>query len=166
MYRLTPDEAHVLDLLKKDNFRGISKDNVMNVVSIFNKVDPEVAKALIAQMPEAIRGMVEIEKLYADLLGKGVDSCSASTASCCSSEDKIIDTCAKEVEKEIPFVEKQYFVNKMEDAVIRKEAKDTEHKETIITVIKYGGMALGAGLLFVAGMFFGNTNIKWPPKML
>ena len=156
MYRLTPDEAHVLDLLKKDNFRGISKDNVMNVVSIFNKVDPEVAKALIAQMPEAIRGMVEIEKLYADLLGKGVDSCSASTASCCSSEDKIIDTC----------VEKQYFVNKMEDAVIRKEAKDTEHKETIITVIKYGGMALGAGLLFVAGMFFGNTNIKWPPKML
>lgn len=45
--------------MKKDNFRGISKSNVMQLVSILDKVDPEVAKAIIAQMPEAVRGVVE-----------------------------------------------------------------------------------------------------------
>jgi len=164
MNRLSPDEAYVLDLLKKENFRGISKDNVMNLVSILDKVDPEVAKALIAQMPEAVRGMVEIEQFYADLMSRSIESCSASAESCFSTEDKIIDTLAKEVGKDIPFEQKQYFVDKMEDAAVRKEAKDTEHRSTLLTIAKYGGMVLGAGLFFVAGLFLGNSNVKLPSK--
>ena len=164
MNRLTPDEAYVLDLLKKDNFRGISKDNVMGLVSILDKVDPEVAKALIAQMPEAVRGMVEIEKLYADLMNKSIESCSASADACFSSEDKIIDTLAEEVGKDIPFEQKQYFVGKMEDAAVRKEKKDTEHRSTLITILEIGGMVLGAGAFFLIGMFMGNSNTKLPPK--
>lgn len=164
MNRLTPDEAYVLDLLKKDNFRDISKDNVMGLVSILDKVDPEVAKALIAQMPEAVRGMVEIEKLYADLMNKSIESCSASAEACFSSEDKIIDTLAEEVGKDIPFEQKQYFVGKMEDAAVRKETKDTEHRSTVLNILKIGGLLLGGGALVVAGMFIGNTNDKMPPN--
>lgn len=164
MNRLTPDEAYVLDLLKKDNFRGISKDNVMGLVSILDKVDPEVAKALIAQMPQAVRGMVEIEKLYADLMYKSIESCSSSSETCFSSEDKIIDTLAEEVGKDIPFEQKQYFVGKMEDAAVRKEAKDTEHRSTVLNILKIGGLLLGGGALVVAGMFIGNTNDKMPPN--
>lgn len=165
MNRLTPDEAYVLDLLKKDNFRGISKDNVMNLVSILDKVDPEVAKALIAQMPEAVRGMVEIEQFYADLLSRSIESCTASAESCYSTEDRIIDTLAKEVGKDIPFEQKQYFVGKMEDAAVRKEAKDTEHRSTLVTILEVGGMALGAGVIFLIGMFAGNANVKLPTKI-
>ncbi len=166
MNRLTPEEAYVLDLLEKDNFRGISKDNVMNLVSILDKVDPEVAKALIAKMPEAIRGMVEIENFYFELLSKTVGSCNESAAACFASEDRIIETLAKEVEKDIPFEQKKYFVDQMVDAAVRKEDKDTEHRSTLVTFAKYGGIALGAGLLFVAGMFVGNANIKISPTKL
>lgn len=166
MNRLTPDESYVLGLLQKDNFRGISKDNVMTLVSILDKVDPEVAKALIAQMPETVRGMTEIEKFYVDLLTKGIASCESSARSCFETEDKIIDVLAKEVEKEIPFDQKQYYVDQMVDAAMRKEDKDTEHRTTVFTVVKYSGMVLGAGLLFVAGLFVGNACVKIPTTKL
>lgn len=166
MNRLTPEEAYVLDLLEKDNFRGISKDNVMNLVSILDKVDPEVAKALIDKMPEAIKGMVEIENFYFKLMGQSISSCDASADSCYATEDKIIEFLVKEAEKEIPFEQKQYYVDQMVDAAVRKEDKDTEHRSTIMNIVKYGGMALGAGLLFVTGMFVGNACVKIPPTKL
>lgn len=162
MKKKTPVEAHALDLLKKDNFRGISKDNVMDLVSILDKVDPEVAKALIAQMPEAVRGMVEIEKFYAELLNRSIESCTASAKSCFSSEDKIIDTLAIEVGKDIPFEQKQYFVDQMVDAAVRKETKDTEHRSTLVTILEVGGIALGIGVAVLTGMFVGKTNVKIP----
>jgi hypothetical protein len=62
MNALSIAEKKALELMQKDNFRGISKDNVMQLMSILDKVDPEVAKNIIAQLPEAIRGSVELEK--------------------------------------------------------------------------------------------------------
>ena len=62
MNNLTTSEKRALEFMQKDNFRGISKNNVMQLMSILDKVDPEVAKSLIAQMPEVVKGVVENEK--------------------------------------------------------------------------------------------------------
>lgn len=78
----------------------------------------------------------------------------------------IINTLAEEVGKDIPFEQKQYYVNHMVDAAIRKEEKDSEHRSTVISVLKYGGMAIVAGLFFVGGLFVGNSCVKTPSKFM
>ena len=75
MNNLTTSEKRALEFMQKDNFRGISKNNVMQLMSILDKVDPDVAKSLIAQMPEVVKGVVENEKAYAGVLTKGIESC-------------------------------------------------------------------------------------------
>ncbi len=163
MNNLSAAEKKVLDLMNKDNFRGISKDNVMQLVSIIDKVDPEVAKALIAQMPEVIKGVIENEKAYAGVLTKGIESCDNSIVSCFQTEDEIVKSLQKEIDKEeTTFEQKQYYFDKMAEAAERKEHKDTEHKEMIKSVLKYGGEALAIGLIITAGIFIGKADIKLP----
>ena len=165
MNNLTAAEKTALDIMKKDNFRGISKDNVMQLMSILDKVDPEVAKELIAQIPEAVRGMLEVEKGYAEILKKGIESAEQSTASCYQTEDEIIRSLQKEIEKEgVTFEEKKFYYEKMENAAKRKEDKDTEHKSILMKVMDFGGKALLAGLLLTAGLFLGKTDISLPGR--
>lgn len=158
MKKLTPHEKSILELHKKNNFCDVSKDNVKEVVSIFEKLDPDVAKALIEQMPEAIRGMVEIEKVYKDLLIKGIDSCETTVRSCYESEDIIINTAVEEASKDIPFEEKQFYFEQMKAAAERKEKKDTEHRSTVDTWLKYGGIALAFAAGVIATIFLGGNG--------
>lgn len=166
MNKLTVSEKRALELMKKDNFRGISKDNVMSLVSILDKVDPEVAIALIDQMPEGIRGMVEMKKCYASLISRAIDSNSDSVSSCYYSEDKIIEAAAIEAKNAECFEEKQFYFGQMVNAAVRKENKDTEHRKTNETLIKYGTYALLIGAGIVAGMFLGNTKFPTPKTPL
>ena len=162
MNDLTPQEKKTLELLKKDNFRGISKDNVKNFISTLEKLDPEVAKSLIDKMPEAIRGMVEIESYYSDLLKQGIGSCETTVTSCFDTEDKIVDTLAKEIEKDIPFEQKQYFVNQMVCSAERKELKDTEHRSTVDKFVKYASLGVALGLGILTGLFLGGNGGGFP----
>ncbi len=166
MNNLSTAEKRALELMQKDNFRGISKDNVMQLVSILDKVDPEVAKAIIAQMPEVVKGVVENEKAYTSVLTKGIESCDSSTSSCFQTEDDIVKALQKEIEKEdTTFEQKQYYFEKMAEAAERKEGKDSEHKNMVLTILKYGGEALAIGLMITAGIFIGKADIKFPLKM-
>ena len=166
MNNLTTSEKRALELMQKENFRGISKNNVMQLVSILDKVDPEVAKSLIAQMPEVVKGVVENEKAYAGVLAKGIESCDMSTLSCFHTEDDIVKALQKEIDKEdTTFEQKQYYFEKMAESAERKEHKDTEHKNIVLTILKYGGEALMIGLIITAGIFIGKADIKFPSKM-
>ena len=163
MNALSIAEKKALELMQKDNFRGISKDNVMQLMSILDKVDPEVAKSIIAQLPEAIRGSVELEKAYSAALAKGMESIESTASSCFQTEDGIIQSLKKEVEREdTTFEQKQFYYEKMEAAAIRKESKETEHRDTILTILRYGGEALLFGLGFCACLFLGKANLKIP----
>jgi hypothetical protein len=165
MTNLTPAERTALDLMKKDNFRGISKDNVMQLMSILDKVDPEVAKELIAQIPEAVRGIIEAQKNYTEILSKGIDSAEHGTAACFQTEDDLIKSLQHEAEKEgVSFEEKRFYYEKMEEAAKRKESKDTEHKNMLMSILKYGGQALFMGLIVTASFFLGKTDIALPGK--
>ena len=163
MNALSIAEKKALELMQKDNFRGISKDNVMQLMSILDKVDPEVAKSIIAQLPEAIRGSVELERAYSAVLTKGMESIESTVSSCFQTEDEIIQSLKKEVEREdTTFEQKQFYYEKMEAAAIRKESKETEHRDTILTILRYGGEALLFGLGFCACLFLGKADLKIP----
>lgn len=164
MNNLSTAEKRALELMQKDNFRGISKDNVLQLVSILDKVDPEVAKAIIAQMPEVLKGVIENEKVYAEVLTKGIESCNICTTACFHTEDEIVKSLQKEIDKEeTSFEQKQYYFDKMAEAAERKARKDSEHKEMIMTILKYGGEALAVGLIITSGIFIGKAVIKHVP---
>lgn len=158
MKKLTPHEKLILEHHKENNFRDVTKDNVKEVVTIFEKLDPEVAKALIEKMPEAISGMVEIETFYFDLLKNAKESFESTTLSCFETEDTLIDSYSQEMKKDIPFEQKQYFAEQMKAAAERKEKKDTEHRESWDKLLKYGGMALTFGLGILAVIFLGGNS--------
>lgn len=163
---LSPEDKRALDLMRKDNFRGISKDNVLQLISILDKVNPEVAKDLIAQMPEAIRGVIESEKTYANLLTTGIESIKSSTESCSETEDSIIQSLREQAEKDnTSFEEKKFYYEKMAEAAERKEMKDTENKKVILTILRHGREVLTLGLCVTACIFIGRADIKFPvPK--
>ena len=163
MNNLSASEKRALELMSKDNFRGISKNNVMQLVSILDKVNPEVAKAIIAQVPDIVRGVVDNEKAYVGALEKGIESCDVSTAFCMHTEDEIVKSLQEQIDKEdTTFEQKQFYYEKMSEAAERKEHKDTEHKEMILSILKYGGEALAIGLIITAGIFIGKADIKLP----
>ena len=158
MKNLTPNEKNILQFHINEDFRNVTNDNVKEFVSIFEKLDPETAKELIERMPEAIKGLVEIHSHYFNLLKSGMDSSMSTTKPCFDTEGIIVGTLSKEVEKDIPFEQKRYYVEKMEDAVERMERKDTEHRSTIDKVMKYGGIALAVGLSVLVSIFLGINN--------
>ncbi len=165
MNNLSIAEKRALELMKKENFRGISKDNVVHLVSVLDKVDPAVAKELIQQMPEFFRGEAENVKAYAEVLKKGIDSCASIKDSCFQTQDEIIKSLQKEIEKEdTTFEQKQYYFDKMSDAAVRKEQKDTEHNNMVLTYLKIGGEVIGAGLLIMAGIYLGKADLHIPFK--
>ena len=97
---LSFEERRALELMQKENFRGVSKENVMQLISVLDKVNPQVAMSLIAQMPEAIRGIAENEKTFSGILQSGIESCDSTTESCFQTEDSIVESLKKEIEKE------------------------------------------------------------------
>jgi hypothetical protein len=96
-------------------------------------------------------------------LAKGMESIESTASSCFQTEDGIIQSLKKEVEREdTTFEQKQFYYEKMEAAAIRKESKETEHRDTILTILRYGGEALLFGLGFCACLFLGKANLKIP----
>jgi len=165
MNNLSTAERRTLELMKKDNFRGISKENVLQLVSILDKVDPEVAKELIAKMPEVIRGTVECVKNYNGVLEKGIDSFDYSSKSCYETEDMIVSALRNEIDKDgTSFEEKKYYIDKMEDAAKRKEEKDSEHKEYVTNILKFAGDGLKIAVVAIICAFLGKADIKLPSK--
>lgn len=163
MNNLTMQEKEALSMMQKDNFKNLSKKNVMQLVTILDKVDPEVAKTIVQQFPEVAKMSVELGKGYDGLLAKGLESSEWSTKVCYGTEDEIIQVAKKEIEKEgTSFEEKKYFFEKMEDAAKRKEAKDSEHKLNVNQILRYGGEAL----LIITGttLCVLGANGKFKPK--
>ena len=157
------DEQEVLGIMKKDNFRGISKDDVMHLASVLDSVEPEVAGELIKQMPEVIGNVAESEKAYFEVMSQGIKSVECGTAACFESEDAIIKACIQNAEKaDISFEEKKFYFEKMAEAAERKEAKDTENKRQVETLLELGGKVVFWGMVIAIGIFCGRADIKLP----
>ena len=167
MNNLSHSERRALEIMQKDNFRGISRENVIQLMSILDKVESDVAKAIIAQVPVVIRGIIETEQEYTNILRKEIDSYDASLDSCYKTEDDIIELLRSEIAKDsTSYEQKQYYFEKMEEAAKRKEAKDTEHRDTLISFAELAGKVFAFGLCIGAGIFIGKTNFIYPTNRM
>ncbi|MCR5667350.1 MAG: hypothetical protein K6G01_11060 [Eubacterium sp.] len=145
-------EQKKLDDMVKNRFQGITQENVGNIISILGKLEPEVAKEIVAQMPETVRGILETEKTYVDLVKRGIESSEKSMEACYKGEDEILKACRQEIHREdTTFDEKQYYMERMEEAAKRIEEKDTEQKE----YLQKSNQSFLLGLLALFGIITG-----------
>lgn len=154
-------EVKVLKKLGIDDFRHISKDKVIKMATMLDKMDPEVAKKALDQFPEFSTTIESMLHDYKELLEEAMGKNYESLQSCYNSYDLIIESCKTLLEKEkLSFEEKKEVLNMMIEVAKLKDEKDSENKRHIITLVGFGFAAIGSAALVLVNALGGNSNIE------
>ena len=147
-YSLT--EKKVLKKLQIPDFKHMTKDKVVRFVSLIPRMDPEVAKAAIAQFPEfkdlASDIVIAFKQAIDNILEKNGESQQVFYDAC----NSIIESLKKELEADtIDSEERDRIENKMIQVANMIGEKDSENKR----FLAWGGTAVAAvvGVALVVG---------------
>lgn len=143
-------EQKVLKKLNIKDFRHLTKDKVVSMATMLDKMDPEVAKKAIEQFPDFSNAVKEIFAEYKTILDKAIESNDKSESSLFDTCDAIITACQKELDKDIlTFDEKKYILEKMADIAKIKFEKDSEGKKyrILISVLGFSTVSLLIGAM-------------------
>lgn len=154
-------EQKVLKKLNIENFRNLTKDKVITMASMLDKMDPEVAKKAIEQFPEFSNTAKEMLKEYKDTLDKGLEKNKESVESYYSVCKVTIETLKKQLEnEELSFEERKYIIDKMLEVSKKMSEKDSENKKFIAIMSGLGLAAVGLVVTGLSSALGGNTNIE------
>ena len=154
-------EQKVLKKLGIEDFRHLTKDKVITMASMLDKMDPEVAKKAIEQFPNFSDTMKEILREYKESLDKAQEVNVESVKSFYDSCDMIISSLQKELERnDLTFEEKKYVIDKMMEVNKMKGDKDSENKKFIATMALFGVAAMGIVAGALSSALGGNTKIE------
>lgn len=154
-------EQKVLKKLDIADFRHITKDKVIIMASMLDKMDPEVAKKALEQFPEFATTTKEMLREYKDTLDKGLELNSESVKAYYNSCNSIIETLQKQLEdNSLSFEDKKYIIEKMCEISDRIGEKDSENKKFIVTMAMLGTVAVGVVVSAVATILGGDTKIS------
>ena len=152
-------EEQVKDALQINSFREISKAKLMEFVSLIPNMDKDVALAIIGQFPaysDCAKVMVgELKSMCSNVLTDNSDSRGAYVAA----YNGILDSLQKELNREnLSAEDRAYITEKMILVADKLAAKDTENKQFLAGLFKYGTCFMGL-VLVVGGTILG-VNIK------
>lgn len=154
-------EQKVLKKLDIADFRHLTKDKVITMASMLDKMDPEVAKKALEQFPEFSNTAKEMLAGYKDTLDKGVESNKESVQSYYESCKMIIESLQKQlVVDNLSIDERKYIIDKMLEVSKMMGEKDSENKKFIATMSVIGAAALGIVATALVSAVGGNTKIE------
>lgn len=154
-------EQKVLKKLGIEDFRHLTKDKVITMASMLDKMDPEVAKKAIEQFPNFSDTMKEILRDYKESLDKAQEANAESVKSFYDSSNMIINSLQKELERnDLTFEEKKYIIDKMVEVNKMKGDKDSENKKFIATMALLGVATVGIVAGALSSALGGNTKIE------
>jgi len=153
-------EQQVLKKLKIEDFRHLTKDKVIAMASMLDKMDPEVAKKALEQFPDFANTMKEVLIQYKEnldtLLKENGDSIKAYYDSC----DAILSSLQKELDREeLSFDERKYVIDKMLEVNQMKGMKDTENKKFLVKLAMCGVAVVTVVAGTLAAVLGANTHI-------
>ena len=154
-------EQKVLRKLHIEDFRHLTKDKVITLASMLDKMDPEVAKKALEQFPEFANTVKEMLVGYKETLDKGLETNRESVKSFYNSCKSIIEFLQKQIDTEnIPFEERKYIVDKMLEVSKMMGEKDSENKKFIATMSAIALVAVGTIAAVLASTLGGNTSVE------
>lgn len=147
-------EKQVLNQLGIKDFRGIKKTHVLELASMLDKMDPEVAKKAIEQFPNFAKTVGEMFSEYKKIVEKALESNDNSTQTVYETYKKEIEICNELIKSnELTFENKKYLLDRIHECAKAIDKKDSENKEFLFNVIKtvagvfaFCGCILGAVL--------------------
>lgn len=153
-------EQKVLKKLKIEDFRHLTKDKVITMATMLDKMDPEVAKKAIEQFPEFSETMKTILVEYKKSLDKGLEDNKESVKSFYETCDAIISSCQNMLEKEdLTFIEKKEILDQMVFVAKMKGEKNSEDKNFIAVMSAMGLFAVGITAATLVATLGGNLKI-------
>lgn len=90
----TPVEQQALEMMKRTDFKNLSKNDVLSIASKLSELRPDVAKEVIAQFPEFARLIQSSMQEYKDILGNIIASDDESIKQVYATAEKDLDTSA------------------------------------------------------------------------
>lgn len=154
-------EQKVLKRLGIDDFRHLTKDKVITMASLLDKMDPEVAKKALEQFPEFAKNAKEMLTEYKDTLDKGLENNKESVQSYYNVCNSIIVSLQRQLEDgNLSFDERKYIIDKMLEVSKMMGEKDTENKRFIAACVAVGAFATGMATVILASALGSNTNIE------
>ena len=154
-------EKKVLQKLDIQDFRYLTKDKVIKMASMLDRMDPEVAKKAIEQFPEFANTTKELLSEYKDYLEKGLESNNKSVTKVYDTYSGIIQSLQKELDKDnLSFEEKKYIIEQMKEIADKVDKKDTENKKFLAGMATLATVVVGGAIAVVATVIGGNTQIE------
>ena len=154
-------EQKVLDKLNIDSFRQLTKDKVIELSSMLDKVDPEVAKQALEQFPNFASTLKEMLVDYKNTLDLGLKENTESVKMYYDSCNQTIAALQKMLENDnLSFEEKKYAIDKMIEINKMIGDKDSENKKFIAALAVLGTAVLLVGTQVLAGTLGVNIGTK------
>lgn len=154
-------EQKVLKKLGIPDFRHLTKDKVLVMASMLDKMDPEVAKKALDQFPDFAHTTKDLLANVKEVLDKSLEENGASVHSYYDACNSIIQSLQNQLENEnLTFEDKKYIIEQMVYITNQMGSKDSENKKYLAAI---AFMALGAASAFVLalGSVLGsNTTIE------
>lgn len=157
-------EEEVKRALDLDSFRNLSKDKIIEFVSMIPNMDKDVAISLINQFPEyGIFANNAITQLKG-MCDSALESNNSSQKDAVAAYRKILDDLGILLNKEETSAEERALItDKMIEIADKISAKDSENKEFLIKVLKTVSPYVGGALVLGAAILGVNTKgVKLP----
>lgn len=153
-------EAKVLKKLDITDFRHLTKDKVIKMASMLDKMDSEVAKKALEQFPEFTNTTREMLSEYKESLDKGLEFNNESVKAVYDTYNAII-VLQKELENEnLTFGQKKYIIEQMKDVAEKVDKKDTENKRFIAGMATLATIVVGGTVVALTSVLGGNIQVE------
>lgn len=152
-------EDQVKKALAIDSFRNLSKDKIMEFVSAIPNMDKDVAIKIIEQFPSYTESANNMLAQLNIMCTNAMKENSESQKDVIEAYKKILDDLGDLLKKEtITAEERDHLTEQMISVADRISAKDTENKDFLNGIIKYGFPIIGGAL--VLGAVILGVNVK------
>lgn len=156
-YMVTENE--VKKALAIDSFRNISKDKIMEFVSAIPNMDKDVAIKIIEQFPAYAESANNMISQLNTMCNNAMKENSESQKEAIKAYNKILDDLGELLKKDIITAEERaYITEQMITVADRISAKDSENKDFLKGIIKYGVPIMGGALVLGAAIL--GVNVK------
>lgn len=154
-------EEKVLKKLGIRDFRSMTKDKTIKLVSMLDRMDPEVAKKAIEQFPHFADTSIELLNNYKGILSDAIKSNNESNNSVMDTYNTIINELLQLLQKEnLSFDEKKYILEQIKEFADRIDKKDKENKGWLMGVITVAASAIVGTILALGNSLGSNTLIS------
>ena len=156
----------VKNALGIDSFRNLSKDKVMEFVSLIPSMDKDLAMQIVEQFPSYAEYSQNIVSGLNQLCEKALEKNEVSSQKSIEAYQTVLNSLSELLQQEyISVDERKYITEKMIEVADKVAVKDSENKEFIEKVIKYGGYVAAGALILGAAILGVNIKGKDIPRL-